>query len=86
MTRTIGNECLFVNQIVQDVKHQLIDDSYASDGGNNIHIMQLDSHQLIKHVHSNILMRELRRLDITVELTTERDMKSFTTMSGKHLR
>lgn len=48
--------------------------------------MKLDSHQLIKHVHSNISMRELRRLDITVELTTERDMKSFTTMSGKHLR
>ena len=86
MTRDIGNECLFVNQIVQDVKCQLIDDGYASDGGNNIHIMKLDSHQLIKHVHSNILMRELRRLDIPVELTTERDMKSFTTMSGKHLR
>lgn len=77
VTRDIGNECLFVNQIVQDVKCQLIDDGYASDGGNNIHIMKLDSHQLIKHVHSNILMRELRRLDIPVELTTERDEELY---------
>lgn len=77
VTRTIGNECLFVNQIVQDVKHQLIDDGYMLDGCNNIHIMKLDSHQLIKHVHSNILMRELRRLDIPVELTTERDEELY---------
>lgn len=77
MTRDIGNECLFVNQIVQDVKRQLIDDGYALDGGNNIHIMKLDSHQLIKHVHSNILMRELRRLNIPVELTTERDEELY---------
>lgn len=77
VTRDIGNECLFVNQIVQDVKRQLIDDGYVLDGYNNIHIMKLDSHQLIKHVHSNILMRELRRLDIPVELTTLWNINSY---------
>lgn len=77
VTRTVGNECLFVNQIVQDVKRQLIDDGYVLDGYNNIHIMQLDSHQLIKHVHSNILMRELRSLDITVERSTEKDEELY---------